>query len=112
MKELKLTAYNRHEATPEELVESINRRCGIRNPFFFGGRPFTSATLVEVEENNVQILFRFTAHSDGMNQTICDCWDEPKGKAHIKADDLIGWEMVDAYDGKRYVGTYINVVTK
>lgn len=110
MKELRLVAYNRHEAGANEVVSIISRMCGIRNPFFFNGKPFLGAKMVEVEENDVRVLFSFQKHSEGMNKVFLDC--ESETKAWISADEITGWEMVEAYDGKRHVGSYINVVTK
>lgn len=100
------------ETTPETVISKIEKQCGKRNPFYFNGHPYLWAKVIEVEENDVRVLFKFRRFSDGMSDFFYKNSDDSEVKHWVPKDSIKGYEMIDIFDGKKYVGTFINVITK
>lgn len=99
----------------EDLLKKINETynaMGLRTCFFFNGKPFSVAREVITDEDESVILFKAVTNSLQAN-FVSRFWDgEAKKAEKVMKSKVVGYEIVDVYESKKYVGSYKNIVIK
>lgn len=106
------------EIAPAELEEKINfEYLNDRNNkwfFFFDGNPYNRADYYEnVDDNGASAMFfKITVTMSSPKFIRNHYAGEEKRKVRVNADLINGYDLADAFENGKYIGTCWNIKTK
>ena len=117
--DLNYEVMDRKEMSGSELISKINDGYSVTNGktvFLFNGRPYQTADrYIRVDNGKQMVQFRYGRMKDerfhGILRPFYEYGMVARSEA-IEVEDIIGYEVVDVWDGKYFVGTYRNVLVR
>lgn len=103
----------------EELVDKLNKTFKTlwgKPVFLFNGKPYqTGEKYNHVNDGTPMVLFRWSSLRSAREPILKAFYGIDKFRATsegIRLEDITGYDVVDVYEGKYYIGTYDRITTR
>ncbi len=114
-----LKVMDHEEMTGSELINKFNNNSKIshwKNLFLFDGKPYDWCDKYNsVIDGSEMVVFRWSTNGRPRQPILKAYYSDDQFRAMsngIKVADITGYDIVDAYEGKRYIGTFKSITTK